>query len=268
MIAAWPPRIFPLIPDPASHKGDTPMAGKSCCGGGGASTVNVTMPADNEVVVLCDQATDGTVTPFLRRYSVASDGTVTATDTALDGTTAYATAGTVTTCGGVAEEESPGSVPSGKQIIERCGCDDTDGDGVGDVQYTEIWAIDPDGVDAPALLGTYQDGDLTQPYTPVAPVDCTTDGDVSTPTTPVPVHSGGANLAASAAATLPTSGLQSLTVTALTGTTDVVTDSGTLTVPVGATVTWSVSRDQDQELTVTSVTTAAASTALVHWTYV
>ncbi|MFI5629216.1 hypothetical protein ACIA8E_07515 [Streptomyces sp. NPDC051664] len=244
------------------------MAGKSCCGGGGASTVNVTMPADNEVVVLCDQATDGTVTPFLRRYSVASDGTVTATDTALDGTTAYASTGTVTTCGGAAEEESPGAVPSGKQIIERCGCDDTDGDGVGDVQYTEIWAIDPDGVDAPALLGTYQDGDLTQPYTPVAPVDCTTDGDVSTPTTPVTVHSGGASLAPSTAAALPASGLQSVTVTTLTGNTVVVTDSGSVTIPAGASLTWSVTRDQDQALTVTSVTTGPVASALVAWTYV
>ncbi|MFJ3274018.1 hypothetical protein [Streptomyces sp. NPDC086776] len=239
------------------------MAGKSCCSGGGASTVNVTMPADNEVVVLCDQATDGTVTPLLRRYSVANDGTVTPTDTGLDGTTAYAPTGTVTTCGGGASEE-----PSGKQILERCGCDDTDGDGIGDVQYTELWAVDPDGADAPVLLGTYQDGDLTQPYTPVAPVDCTADADPSTPTTPVTVHTGGASLAASATAALPASGLQSVTVTTLTGSTAVVTDSGTVTIPAGASLTWSVTRDQDQALTVPSVTTGPVATALVAWTYV
>ncbi|MGW2074264.1 hypothetical protein ACWCPK_38510 [Streptomyces sp. NPDC001953] len=237
------------------------MAGKSCCGGGGASTVTVQMPADNEVAVLCDLAAAGTVTPFLRRYSVANDGTVTTTDTALDGTTAYAPTGTVTTCGGA--ENS-----SGKQILERCGCDDTDGDGVGDVNYTELWAIDPNGVDAPVLLGTYQDGDLTQPYTPVAPVDCSTDGDVSTPTTPVTVHSGGANLAASTAAALPASGLQSLTVTTLTGNTVVVTDSASVSIPAGATLTWSVTRDHDQALTVTSVTTGPVATALVAWTNV
>ncbi|WP_329368724.1 hypothetical protein OG896_24545 [Streptomyces sp. NBC_00669] len=242
------------------------MAGKSCCGGGGG-TVTVNIPADNEIVVLCDVAADGTATPFLRRYSVASDGTVTTTDTALDGTTAYTPAGTVTTCTG-GEEESPGPIPSGKQILERCGCDDTDGDGIGDVTYTEIWAIDPDGVDAPALLGTYQDGDLTQPYTPVAPVDCTSSSDPTTPTTPVTVHSGGANLAASTAASLPTSGLQSLTVTTLTGNTVVVTDSGSVTIPAGATLTWSVTRDQDQALTVTSVTTGPVATALVAWTNV
>ncbi|MCF3960618.1 hypothetical protein [Streptomyces fuscigenes] len=242
------------------------MAGKSCCGGGGASTVTVQMPADNEVAVLCDAAPDGTSIPFLRRYSVAADGTVTTTDTALDGTTAYATAGTVTTCGPGGSEESPGATPSGKTVIERCGCDDTDGDGTGDVQYTELWAVDPDGVDAPALLGAYQDGDLTQPYTPVAPVECTSDGDVSTPTTPVTIHTGGANLDASASATLP-AGLQSLTVITLTGNTVVTTDAGPVTIPAGASLTWSVTRGQDQALTVTSVTTGPAATALVAWTY-
>ncbi|MFF1965447.1 hypothetical protein ACFVW5_17900 [Streptomyces sp. NPDC058232] len=239
------------------------MAGKSCGGGG---TVSVTMPADNELVILCDDNA-GAVTQFLRRYSVDAAGTVTATDTELDGTTAYTAAGTVGVCGDITDE-SPGPVPSGKQILERCGCDDADGDGVGDVQYTEIWAVDPDGVDAPTLLGTYQDGDLTQPYTPVAPVDCTTDGDVSTPTTPVTVHSGGANLAPSTAAALPASGLQSVTVTTLTGNTVVVTDSGPVTIPAGATLTWSVTRDQDQALTVTSVTTGPVATALVAWTNV
>lgn len=237
------------------------MAGKSCCGGGGASTVTVQMPADNEVAVLCDLATDGTSTPFLRRYSVANDGTVTTTDTALDGTTAYAPAGTVTNCGGTADA-------SGLQILERCGCDDTDADGVGDVRYTELWAVDPTGAVAPALLGTYEDGDLTAPYTPVAPVDCTTDGDTGTPTTPVTVHTGAASLGASQAATLPTSGLQSLTVTTLTGNTVVVTDSGTVTIPAGASLTWSVTRDQDQALTVASVTAGPVATALVAWTYV
>jgi hypothetical protein len=246
------------------------MAGKSCCGGGGVSTVNVTMPADNEIAVLCDVAADGTSTPFLRRYAVDASGAVTTTDTGLDGITAYTVGGTVTTCAGAPEDESPGPMPSGKQILERCGCDDTNGDGVGDVPYTELWGIDPYGVDGPVLLGTYRDGDLTQPYTPVSPADCVIDagGGTTPPPTPVTIHSGGANLPASTAASLPTSGLQSVTVTTLTGATDVVTDSGTVTIPAGASLTWSVTRDQDQALTVTSVTTQAGSTALVAWTNV
>ncbi|MFF1834233.1 hypothetical protein ACFVXE_08510 [Streptomyces sp. NPDC058231] len=241
------------------------MAGKSCCGGGGG-TVNVNIPADNEIAVLCDVAADGTSVPFLRRYAVDAAGAVTTTDTALDGTTAYTPAGTVGLCDATPAEESPGELPCAKAVIERCGCDDTDGDGVGDVTYTELWAVDPCNGAAPELIGTFQDGDLTQPYTPVAPVDCTSTVDATTPPAPVTVHSGGANLAPSTAAALPTAGLQSLTVTTLTGTTDVVTDSGTVTIPAGATLTWSVTRDQDSNLTVTSVTTGAASTALVAWT--
>lgn len=53
---------------------------------------------DYEVIELCDIAADGTATPFLRRLAIAEDGTVTTTDTALDGTTAYTPAGTVGQC--------------------------------------------------------------------------------------------------------------------------------------------------------------------------
>ncbi|MGW3447340.1 hypothetical protein [Streptomyces sp. NPDC001076] len=53
---------------------------------------------DYEVIELCDIAADGTATAFLRRLAIAEDGTVTTTDTALDGTTAYTPAGTVGQC--------------------------------------------------------------------------------------------------------------------------------------------------------------------------
>lgn len=53
---------------------------------------------DREFVPLCDDDGAGTVVPFLRRYSTDQAGTVTTTDTGLDGTTPYAVAGTVTTC--------------------------------------------------------------------------------------------------------------------------------------------------------------------------
>ncbi|WP_329368719.1 hypothetical protein OG896_24530 [Streptomyces sp. NBC_00669] len=86
-------------------------------------------------------------------------------------------------CALVTEDESPGEPERvcAPQIVERCGCDDTDGDGFGDVAYTELWAVDPCTPGAPpVLLGTWQDGDFDQPYTPLAPVDCVSaDGDES-----------------------------------------------------------------------------------------
>lgn len=53
--------------------------------------------SDAEFVVLCDDDGAGTLTPFLRRYTV-EDGLTVATDTELDGTTAYTPAGTVVRC--------------------------------------------------------------------------------------------------------------------------------------------------------------------------
>jgi hypothetical protein len=49
-------------------------------------------------------------------------------------------------------------------------CDDTDGDGQADTTYSELWCIRADG--SAELVLTYQD-DPSQPYTPVAPVECT-----------------------------------------------------------------------------------------------
>lgn len=63
-----------------------------------------------------------------------------------------------------------------KQILERCGCDDADGDGEGEIEYTELWAIDPCGTDPPQSLGAYRDGDFTQPITVTNPVDCPGEG--------------------------------------------------------------------------------------------
>lgn len=53
---------------------------------------------DRELAVLCDDDGAGTLTPFLRRYSVTDAGATTATDTELDGVTPYAVAGTVVRC--------------------------------------------------------------------------------------------------------------------------------------------------------------------------
>ncbi|MFD3612382.1 hypothetical protein ACFWXA_30810 [Streptomyces atroolivaceus] len=63
-------------------------------------------PPERSTIVLCDVATDGTSTPFLRHYS--DDGTTTTfTDTLLDGATAYAPAGTVGVCQPVSDCASP-----------------------------------------------------------------------------------------------------------------------------------------------------------------
>lgn len=53
---------------------------------------------DHETEVLCDVDVDGVAIPFLRRYTVTPDGTVTTVDTALDGTTRYTATGEVGPC--------------------------------------------------------------------------------------------------------------------------------------------------------------------------
>lgn len=50
-------------------------------------------------------------------------------------------------------------------------CDDTDGDGAADATYTELWCVRGDGTST--LVFTYQGDDLSQPYVPVAPMECT-----------------------------------------------------------------------------------------------
>ncbi|WP_405893703.1 hypothetical protein OG272_15685 [Streptomyces sp. NBC_00104] len=112
-----PDREFELLCDVAADGTSTPFLRRVSVDGTGISTVLDTAldgttpytptgtvgvcPAevtDYEVLELCDVAADGTSTPFLRRLAIAEDGTVTVTDTALDGTTAYTPAGTVGQC--------------------------------------------------------------------------------------------------------------------------------------------------------------------------
>jgi hypothetical protein len=153
-----------------------------------------------------------------------------------------------------------------KTVVERCGCDDTDGDGIGDVQYTELWAVDPCGGEDPLLLGTFLDGDLTQPYTPTAPVECT-----AAEALPGPLSTGIRNVTGTAVQNLAASfpGLQSVSLTVLSGTVNVtMTDGAAVPVPAGATMTWSVAQEADTALVVASF--AGATTAanyLLNWTY-
>ncbi|MFE4796232.1 hypothetical protein ACFRFL_14215 [Streptomyces sp. NPDC056708] len=55
---------------------------------------------DIEYLILCDTLPDGTVVEFLRGLTPNGDGTSTAYDVTLDGTTAYTPVGRVGTCGG------------------------------------------------------------------------------------------------------------------------------------------------------------------------
>ncbi|MGX1514032.1 hypothetical protein RKD44_005320 [Streptomyces collinus] len=76
----------------------TPVPDSSCC--------ETPPQVDTEVLQLCDVATDGTVTQFLRQLAYL-DGSATpvVTDTALDGITPYTAAGEVGSCGGGAAED-------------------------------------------------------------------------------------------------------------------------------------------------------------------
>ncbi|PWI15961.1 hypothetical protein DI272_18675 [Streptomyces sp. Act143] len=153
-----------------------------------------------------------------------------------------------------------------KQLLERCGCDDTDGDGIGDVLYTELWAIDPSGTDAPALLGAYLDGDPSQPYTPTAPVECTAED-----STPGPLSTGVRAVTGTAAQDLAGSfpGLQSVSLTVLADTVNVtMTDGSAVPIPAGVTMTWSVAKDEDSALAAASFAGAsAAAQFLLNYTY-
>ncbi|MER6557889.1 hypothetical protein ABT300_09000 [Streptomyces sp. NPDC001027] len=161
----------------------------------------------------------------------------------------------------------PGSTETcAKTVIERCGCDDTDGDGIGDVTYTELWAVDPCGGAAPELLGAFLDGDLTQPYTPVAPVECTA-ADVL----PGPLSTGVRNVTGTAAQDIAAAfpGLQSVTLTVLSGSILATMSDGTnVTIPAGMTMTWSVAQDSDTALVAAAFAGATATTTyLLNWTW-
>ncbi|MET9818329.1 hypothetical protein [Streptomyces sp. NPDC006355] len=153
-----------------------------------------------------------------------------------------------------------------KQVVERCGCDDTTGDGAGDTTFTELWAVDPCGAEAPVLLGTYLDGDLTQPYTPVAPVECTTADAL-----PAPLRTGVRAVTGTAVQDLTAGfpGLQSVSLTVMAGVVNVtMSDGAAVPVPAGVTMTWSVAKDEDVSLAAASFTGASASASyLLNWTY-
>ena len=233
-----------------------------------AGTVGVCDPAapaavDVETIPLCvvDNAT-GNVIQYVREEVVYDDTGARTATRYVDA----ATGAPVTLPGGTHLDVCPAPDTCTKQVIERCSCDDTDGDGIGDVQYTELWAVDPCGGDSPALLGTYLDGDLTQPYTPVSPVDCT-----AAELLPGPLSTGVRAVTGTAAQNLAGSfpALQSVSLTVLAGAVNVtMTDGSAVPIPAGVTMTWSVAQDSDTALAVASFAGAtAAASYLLNWTY-
>jgi hypothetical protein len=153
---------------------------------GTAGSISIT-GSDAEFALLCDDNGAGTVTPFLRRYVASPAGTVTTTDTELDGSTPYTVTGTVTVC------TTPAAVPAELTVH---GTQDTD------------WSL------------------------------------------------------------AATAGVVSATLVVYTGTVTATTGDGTLTVPAGATLTWSADEDAGATLagTLEIAGTAPGASWQVIWT--
>jgi hypothetical protein len=203
----------------------------------------------------------GETTPFLRHYTSDPDSqTATYFDTTLDGEPYVA--GKAVLCTG----EVSGTTTSGRQVIERCGCSDEDGDGIGEVRYVELWSVDPDGGGAPLLVGTYIDGDFDQPFTPAAPVDCPGDGSgpgVGTTLT------GARSVTGTAPQDLATEfpGLQSVTLIVGSGTVQTsMNDGNNVPFPAGVSATWSAG-DSGVLGAASFAGADAGTTYLLIWTY-
>jgi hypothetical protein len=232
--------------------GDLVPCGTGCGKSSGAGL-------DVEVIQLCDISDNesGTVesVPFLRHFVYDTGGGVAfAADTGLDGLTPYAPAGTVGVC-------APAADDCAQHLREECRWDDTTGDGVGDVQYVELIAVDG-CTGALTTLGTYAPG-LTGPYEPVAPVE---DGPVTGAPAARGVQAHRVVLAAGAswdAAAVPL--LQAVTVVAR-GTATVTTADGPSDLVAGESIGWSVARDTDAALTGPLTVTAGDGPVAVAWT--
>ncbi|MFI9418086.1 hypothetical protein [Streptomyces werraensis] len=206
-----------------------------------------------------------TATPFLRRFTFGCDGALTSTeDLDLDGVTPYEVQGEAGHCtadGGTTGTVTPCDV---QNVLQQCRCDDTDGDGLPDVGYVELLGVDCAG--QLTSLGTYTDG-LTEPYTPVSPVDCATVDEEEGADPPQGVQARRVDLAVGAswdAAAVPA--LQSVTAVAHGGTGTITTADGPSTLRPGESVTWSVARDVDAALTGPLTITTVTGTVTVSWT--
>lgn len=246
--------------------GDTPYEPTgtvtTCAGGrgnGGGGDGEPQEPAPSvDVVQLCDLVNEEDPVPFLRHLVYEPGATVpTVTDTTLDGVTPYEVTGTET--GVCPAEQQPCEAQS---VLTECRWDDTDGDGVADTAYVELIGVACDGT--LSSLGLYSE-DLSQPYTPISPVDPEEDPQGAPRVTFVQAHR--IELAAGAtwnAGSVPL--LQSVTATAHGGNGQITTEDGASTLYDGESVTWSVSRDGDTALTGPLTVTAGPGTVTVSYT--
>lgn len=216
--------------------------------------------ANNFTVSVEQHPAQACSTQFLRHVTVdCTTGQVTAvSDSTLDGDP-YTVAGEIGQCT-TATPPAPETPPCPAQVIETCRYDDTDGDGVADASYVELIGVDCDGT--LTSLGTYTQ-DLTEPYTPVAPVEPADEGaDPATYVEPHRIELGpGQTWDASTVALL-----QAVTATAHGGTGQITTTDGTSTLFDGESVSWSVARDTDAALTGPLVITAGPGTVTVSYT--
>src|SRR5690606_18586944 len=138
--------------------------------------------------------------------------------------------------------------------------DDTDNDGRPDTPFTEVWQMVPG--QPPRLVDTYrsQPGDG---YLPINPVD-------PEPPSPV-VATGGQRIQPDGGQEVvdvagSVGRLLSATVTVITGEATVTTDSGSLPIPAGASLTWGTS-GPGQQLSTLVVTVPDGGDTLVHYTH-
>ncbi|MGW3971207.1 hypothetical protein ACWEFD_18145 [Streptomyces ardesiacus] len=177
--------------------------------------------------------------------------------------TPYTPQGTIGQCEAAGGSCCPEAPCPARSVIEQCRCDDTDGDGVPDVGYVELLAVDCTG--QVTSIGTYTEG-MTEPYAPVAPVDCNAD-DQEGADPAFGVQARRIELAAGAswsAAAWPT--LQSVTAVAHSGTGTITTADGASTLHAGEAATWSVGRDTDAALTGPLTITAGTGTVTLTYT--
>jgi hypothetical protein len=219
--------------------------------------------SDFAATVVYDQT--GCATQFLRNVTTDCEtgAVVSVTDTTLDGAP-YDLTGEPGQCtaagGGSCCPQQP--CPT-QNVLEVCKCDDADGDGVPEVGYVELVAVDCQG--AVTSVGTYLP-DLSAPYTPVAPMDCDAGEDLGAPPA-FGVQARRVQLAPGAswsAATYPT--LQSVTATAHDGAATVTTVDGPSTLHPSETATWGVSRDTDALLTGPLTITAGGTVTITFTT--
>ncbi|MGO4421877.1 hypothetical protein AB4Z54_25035, partial [Streptomyces sp. MCAF7] len=171
-----------------------------------------------DATVVYDQT--GCASQFLRNVitDCETGAVVAVTDTTLDGQP-YTVNGEPGQCEATGGQCCPATPCPAQNVIEACRCDDTTGDGTGDVDYVELLAVDCTG--SLTSLGTYT-ADLSAPYTPLAPVDCDAGAGGAEPATGVQARRVQLDAGETwDAATYPT--LRSATATAHAGTGQITT---------------------------------------------